>query len=182
MEQRHTLFDELTPLSLHCATLTELGAPDRLLAACYAFSFETAPDSRIVAPTCNGERWVQQMDPAVTRLDDVRVGELADAILDEHRRRPAGALVLSARCVMPTLWAGPSRRAAGSLVADLGLHRGRARALYREGLALARVHGTPRDISIYLGNLMAVERELSDATRFRAPGLERLIVRCRMIG
>jgi predicted neuraminidase len=53
----HTLFSDLTPQSVHCATLTELDAPDHLLAACYAFSYETAPDSRIVASSWNGERW-----------------------------------------------------------------------------------------------------------------------------
>jgi Neuraminidase (sialidase) len=56
-EQRHTLFSDLTPQSVHCATLTEVGAADRLLAACYAFSYETAADSRIVASTWSGERW-----------------------------------------------------------------------------------------------------------------------------
>ena len=56
-EQRHALFGDLTPQSVHCATLTELDAPHRLLAACYAFSYETAPDSRIVASTWDGERW-----------------------------------------------------------------------------------------------------------------------------
>jgi predicted neuraminidase len=55
--ERLTLFGDLTPQSVHCATLTELGAPDRLLAACYAFSYETAPDSRIVASSWDGERW-----------------------------------------------------------------------------------------------------------------------------
>jgi predicted neuraminidase len=54
---RHTLFGDLTPQSVHCATLTELDAPGRLLAACYAFSYETAPDSRIVAASWNGESW-----------------------------------------------------------------------------------------------------------------------------
>ena len=53
----HTLFSDLSPQSVHCATLTELGAPDRLLAACYAFSYESAPDSRIVASSWNGESW-----------------------------------------------------------------------------------------------------------------------------
>ncbi len=57
MEHRHALFSELTPQSVHCATLTELDSPDRLLSACYAFSYETAPDSRIVASTWNGESW-----------------------------------------------------------------------------------------------------------------------------
>lgn len=57
MEHRHELFSDLTPQSVHCATLTELDAPDRLLAACYAFSYETAPDSRIMASTWDGQTW-----------------------------------------------------------------------------------------------------------------------------
>jgi predicted neuraminidase len=72
MEQRHTLFSELTPQSVHCATLTELGAPDRLLAACYAFSYETAPDSRIVASTWNGERWSEAR--TIVDLPGIAVG------------------------------------------------------------------------------------------------------------
>ena len=72
IEQRHTLFSDLTPQSVHCATITELGAPDRLLAACYAFSFETAPDSRIVASTWNGERWSESR--TIVDLPGIAVG------------------------------------------------------------------------------------------------------------
>lgn len=53
---RHTLFDDLEPQSVHCATLTEL-SDGTLLAACYAFSYETAPDSRIVVSRFGGQGW-----------------------------------------------------------------------------------------------------------------------------
>ena len=51
-----TLFADLSPQSVHSATLTQL--PDgSLLAAVYAFSYETAPDSRIIVSRLRGEIW-----------------------------------------------------------------------------------------------------------------------------
>ncbi|MFA5551339.1 MAG: BTAD domain-containing putative transcriptional regulator [Trueperaceae bacterium] len=43
-----------------------------------------------------------------------------------------------------------------------------ARDIFLEGLELARVHGTPRDVSLYLSNLLNVERELSEPAAFVA--------------
>lgn len=43
-----------------------------------------------------------------------------------------------------------------------------ARDIYLEGLELARIHGTPRDVSLYLSNLLNVERELSEPAAFAA--------------
>ena len=51
-----TLFDDLVPQSVHCATLVEVGRGE-LLAACYAFSYETAPDSRIVMSRLRNGVW-----------------------------------------------------------------------------------------------------------------------------
>lgn len=51
-----TLFADLSPQSVHSATLTQL--PDgSLLAAVYAFSYETVPDSRIIVSRLRGEIW-----------------------------------------------------------------------------------------------------------------------------
>jgi len=70
--ERHTLFGDLTPLSVHGATVTDLDAPGRLLAACYAFAYETAPDSRIVAATWDGERWSETR--TIVDLPGIAVG------------------------------------------------------------------------------------------------------------
>ncbi len=51
-----TLFDDVAPQSVHCATLVEI-PPGELLAACYAFSYETAPDSRILVSRFQDGRW-----------------------------------------------------------------------------------------------------------------------------
>lgn len=59
-----TPFAVLGPQSVHCATLVEL-APGELLAGCYAFSYETAPDSRIVLSHYRDGRW----SPARTVID-----------------------------------------------------------------------------------------------------------------
>ena len=68
---RQTLFDDLSPQSVHCATLTQL--PDgSLLAAAYAFSYETAPDSRIVVSKQRGETWEASM--ALIDFPDIAVG------------------------------------------------------------------------------------------------------------
>ena len=72
MEHRHKLFTNLAPQSVHCATLTELDAPHHLLAACYAFSYETAPDSRIVASTWSGESWSEAR--TIVDLPGIAVG------------------------------------------------------------------------------------------------------------
>ncbi|MDZ7801771.1 MAG: sialidase family protein [Trueperaceae bacterium] len=59
-----TLFDELTPRSVHCATITDVGGGE-LLAACYAFSYETSPDSIIVTSRFRDGAW----GPIATPID-----------------------------------------------------------------------------------------------------------------
>lgn len=44
-------------------------------------------------------------------------------------------------------------------------HSEDARLLLRDGLDLARAHGTPRDISLYLLNLLDIEQELAEPAR-----------------
>lgn len=54
--ERHTLFAGLEPLSVHCATLCDLGG-GRLLAAAYAFSYETSEDTVILTARFEGGAW-----------------------------------------------------------------------------------------------------------------------------
>lgn len=54
--QSTVLFDEVTPQSVHCASITET-SPNQLLAVAYTFSYETSPDSRIVLTRYDGKTW-----------------------------------------------------------------------------------------------------------------------------
>lgn len=51
-----TTFTDVAPQSVHCATIAE-PTPGVLLAACYAFSYETSPDSRILLSRFEDGRW-----------------------------------------------------------------------------------------------------------------------------
>ena len=61
---RTRLFADLEPLSVHCATLCELD-DGRLLAAAYAFPFETSAETKIVASYFDGSGW----SPSRTLID-----------------------------------------------------------------------------------------------------------------
>lgn len=54
--ERHVLFAGLEPRSVHCGTLCELPGGD-LLAAAYAFSYETSGDSTLVTARFSGGAW-----------------------------------------------------------------------------------------------------------------------------
>lgn len=53
---RLNLFDDLSPRSVHCGTLCELG-DGTLLAAAYAFSYETSTDTTIITERFGGTSW-----------------------------------------------------------------------------------------------------------------------------
>lgn len=56
MTHRYSLFDDLAPRSVHCGTVCELG-DGTLLAAAYAFSYETSPDTTIITERFDGAGW-----------------------------------------------------------------------------------------------------------------------------
>ncbi len=53
---KRPLFDDLSPLSVHCATVCEL-QDGRLMAVAYAFPFETSGDTVMVASYFEGSAW-----------------------------------------------------------------------------------------------------------------------------